>query len=543
MWLWFDTGVPLDGLDDVLVLNVGTNTNSPEVPRERWQRLERAWQVPLAIGPTFRLRFSGIIEPPPAAVWEARVMLEGRGEQRWLPVRPGKPPYLRYDLPFDEGERSLGCWLEARTRDGLVEGRGELAKLAGVQEVEVACRMRAVLRGRVLDERGAPLDDVLIDAVQLSGGVTEQLRTSTAEDGSYELGPREPGRMRLAFMPPASTTTRKLTLEVPRGITRAPDLVLERRSPAGDVRGQLWVSSKEVQVDGVLRLRALDGSGYEETRGFSVGGRREFSSAYVGGKVEKTFTKPTHTAGFRFERVPRGRFELFASTNKGYFCTPGSIEVSAPAEGLVFRIGNSVGLRSYFLELTDAESGGVPGKVFADVQIDGAGSVVSGKRLKDGEALIELADGVPFRWTVCSAGYRMEHGSQRDFVLRGDALVATRSLRRGFGARLELRERSEGADHFAAIVGGNHGEVLRKYSEMETKGWEWSGRPVSGAEILANGEPVASSDEHGIAELELSTEPARIEVRLAGWRVLDSWSFKDGKVLTYPTAEVWMIRE
>ena len=129
---------------------MGSNTDTPEVARERWTRLADAWQVPLAIGPTFRLRFSGI-EPPPAAVWEARVMLAGRGEQRWLPVRPGRPPYLRYDLPFDEDELSLGCWLEARTRDGLVDGRAEVTALAGVQEVEVACRLRPVLRVRVVD--------------------------------------------------------------------------------------------------------------------------------------------------------------------------------------------------------------------------------------------------------------------------------------------------------------------------------------------------------------------------------------------------------
>ena len=537
---WFDTGEPLDGLAEVMVLNVGSNTDTPEVPRERWTRLADAWQVPLAIGPTFRLRFSGV-EPPPGAAWEARVTAEGRTNPSWLSVRAGPPPYVRYDRPFDERARALPSWLEARTRDGLVEGRAELSALAGVQEVEIECSLRPVLRGRVLDERGAPLGKVVIDAIQLAGSSPEQLLTTTGDDGNYVLGPREPGRLLLAFLPPASTTTRKLNVDVPRGITRAPDMVLERRAPAGDVRGLLWVRSKDIQVDGVLRLRALDGSGFERTKTFSVGGRRAIASTLVNGAlVDTSYEEATPAEEFLFERVPPGRFELTASASHGYACLPAALEVSAPAENLVLRFDNSVGLRSYFLELTEAESGSAVRRVLADVRIDGGGAV-SGQRWENGEALIELAEGIGFRWTVGSGGYRLERGSERDFVLRDGSLVATRRLRRGFGARLELRERSQGADHRAMSLIGS--PATRRPSEMESTGWRWIGSPVAGAEILADGVPVATSDERGIADLDLAAQPGRIEVRLPGWRVLDSWGFRNGSVQTFPVAEVWLIRE
>lgn len=60
---------------------------------------------------------------------------------------------------------------------------------------------------------------------------------------------------------------------------------------------------------------------------------------------------------------------------------------------------------------------------------------------------------------------------------------------------------------------------------------------------MADGERVATSDEHGIAELDLSAEPVRIEVRLPDRRLLDSWGLEDGKVRSFPVAEVWLIRE
>jgi len=122
----------------------------------------------------------------------------------------------------------------------------------------------------------------------------------------------------------------------------------------------------------------------------------------------------------------------------------------------------------------------------------------------------------------------MTHGSADDFRPEGGDLVAKRVLQRAFSVRLRLRDRSEGSERF---YGGTRSLV------------RWGTSTVAGAEVLADGELVATSDADGIAEVDLPDEPTRIEVRLAGWRVLDSPSFRNGKANQLPTSEVWMARE
>ncbi len=518
---WFDTGEPLDGLDEVLVLNVGTNTNSPEVPRERWQRLAGAWQVPLAIGPTFRLRFSGI-EPPRAADWEARLVCTGREQAGWLALRQGPPPYLRYDQPF---RTDLGkCWLEARSRDGLFDGRAEVVSLVGTQDVELSCVPRAVLRGRVVDELGAAWGDILIDAFQLSKLGVERLTARTDGDGGYQLSASEPGRMQCVFVPPAAARSRRLQLDVPRGILQAADVVLERRPVAGSIQGRVQGASGG-PIECSVRLRALDGSGYEAVQNLS---RPKLPLETRTGESGFLFVAFPRNDGqeFCFERLPPGRYEVSAISDRGHACSPGSLVVQSPAEGLVFTFDDAAPLRSYSLELFDADSGAPLAPVHALLRVKGAWS---DRYLlpKAGEPLIELVDGVGFEWTVTSPGYRLERGNERDFQPRGELLVAKRALRRGFGLRMHLQDRSA-VDDF-----------------HDPKKWTIHRRAsgVAGAEILADGEPVATSDEDGMVELDLPAEPSGIEVRLAGWRVMDSYSFKNGKLQTSLAAEVWMIRE
>jgi hypothetical protein len=122
----------------------------------------------------------------------------------------------------------------------------------------------------------------------------------------------------------------------------------------------------------------------------------------------------------------------------------------------------------------------------------------------------------------------VEGGSERDFLLQGDAMVARRALHRGFRLRLELKDLSEGAG---------------LWRETGLRGVRWRRRGVAGAEILADGAPVATSDEQGIAQLELPAEPGRIEVRLPGWRVLESSCYRDGVVTCRATAVLPMVRE
>jgi hypothetical protein len=528
---WFDTGEALDGLEEILVLNVGSNTDSPEVPRERWTRLEGAWQVPLAIGPTFRLRFSGDGEPP-AAPWEARLSFAGRGQRPWRPVRAGPPPYLRFDRPFGAADGAAACWLEARSQDGLLEGRGEVTSLVGVQEVEVVCRARAVVRGRVVDAQGTPWNGVTVDASQVSDDGIEQLGTGTGADGSYQVSASAPGRMQLVFLPPSSTETRSCRLEVPRGITRAPDVVLERRPAGGAIRGSVKTRSGEDQWGLVVALRALDGSGWERAEALIARGGNV--SVIVSNepvllrREPELFREPEDegTVDFLFEDVPAGRFELSLLSSFGFTSSPPALVVEAPAEGVLFTLEDTEPVRPFVLELVDEESGLPLEGLLAHVRVAGASSE-RGLAAKQGEPIVELAESARFEWTATCPGYRLERGSERDFRREGEALVARRTARRGWGVRLKLIDRSG----------------RPRTLPLELGAPRWRSAVVAGAEVLADGELVATSDARGIAELDLASAPDRIEVRLPGWRVLDSPDFEGGTVRTLPVAEVLLLRE
>jgi hypothetical protein len=280
-------------------------------------------------------------------------------------------------------------------------------------------------------------------------------------------------------------------------------------------------------VVGTLRLRALDGSGYVVSRAFGFGAGRVVATGSAGDKTWDEFSSAQDMDKFRFDDVPPGRFELSVASNQGYACSPASIEVQAPAAGLVFQFENAVELRPYYLELVDGETGKTIAEPVTEVRVDGSRSAIDlGTRSDPRRA--EMADGVRFEWTAFYPGYRLEHGSERDFGLEEGAMVGRRTLRHGLGLRLELHDYDLGPERWDARA------------ESDPR-WEASG--VAGAEILADGVVVTTSDQNGIAELDLPQVPERIEVRLAGWRTLDSLCFRDGKVSCSLAAPVWLVRE
>jgi hypothetical protein len=208
----------------------------------------------------------------------------------------------------------------------------------------------------------------------------------------------------------------------------------------------------------------------------------------------------------------------------GFACTSSSLRVQTPAKSLDFLFENAVRPRPYVLTLVDAESGAALEPILAEVRVERARSDLT----TQGGTLIALTEGVGFEWRATSPGHELARGSEADFHLEGQALVATRALRRGFGVRLRLRDRSGAQERF---------EV--KTSTLV----RWDTPAVAGAEILADGKLVATSDASGVADVDLPAEPAWIDVRLAGWRVLDSPSFRKGKAKGFPTSDVWMVRE
>ena len=204
---------------------------------------------------------------------------------------------------------------------------------------------------------------------------------------------------------------------------------------------------------------------------------------------------------------------------------PTAIQIAAPAAGVVFTCDDEIPLRSYRLKVVDAESH--ESVTPWSVRICGQGVDSYVHRSNEG-TLFQMAEGVGFEWWMIAKGYRIGHGTEQDFEVEGDEATATCVLRRGFGARLTVESWTGMAELAEVTVG-----------RVETR---WNPEALAGAEILVDGVRVATSDERGIAEVELSAEPERIDVRLAGWRVVDSYGFRNGKV-TFPEARCRMIRE
>jgi hypothetical protein len=527
---WFDTGDVLDGLADLMVVNVSRGTARHEIPRERWTRLARGWQIPLAIGPTYRLRVHGV-EDAHWDEWLGRLAQEDHANERWLGLRSGLPPFLRFEEPPRGLAPDAPTWLELRSQDGRYEGRAEVTCMRGVQVVEVDCRARPAVRGFVRDQDGKPRGGILIEAVQISATAVERVGGMTGADGNYLLSAAEPGRMQLVFLPPDSRQRERLALDVPPGLTQAPDVVIAPQEPAGSIGGTL-VSRGHPRLLDSVRLRARDGSGYElwVTPALDQGAYRatrsaEGSAAFA---VPRTVAEnEPWTVAFRFQNVPAGRYELTVVASDGQSWSPSVLMVEPPAEGLVFELEAVLPALAYFLEARDAETGAPLENVHVSIH-DAEGLLHRDESLARREPLLELARPVAFEWSAVAPGYRAARGSERDFQGDGARRTATIALHRGFSARLRFLDWSRSAS------GGrwSHGPWT-----------EWSAPGPTGVQVLADGALVATSDEIGLATLDLDAAPSRIEPRLPGWRVLESPDLAVGKLAARLEAVIWMVRE
>src|SRR5262249_30537265 len=151
----------------------------------------------------------------------------------------------------------------------------------------------------------------------------ERVSTSTEKDGSFRFSSSEPGRIEIVFAPPSETSIRRMRFEVPRGLTSVPDLVVRA---GGTIAGKVS-SVSGMLPDGAVRLRALDGSGFE-MRSELVDEIRPIVK-----KISPLMQSNDSEAGerlFRFDRVPPGRFELSVSELwRASPCSPTTLEVQA----------------------------------------------------------------------------------------------------------------------------------------------------------------------------------------------------------------------
>jgi hypothetical protein len=149
-------------------------------------------------------------------------------------------------------------------------------------------------------------------------------------------------------------------------------------------------------------------------------------------------------------------------------------------------------------------------------------------------------------------------GDESAFAPEGDRLVARIAMHRGFSTRLVLREWSEidqvesipvpapalpRAERSSPSALQPPRLIVDRFPGLRTTRRRGDSSRFAGAEILADGVLVARADALGVAELDLPSPPARIDVRLPGWRVLDSRSFSRDRAVSSSEAEVLLVRE
>jgi len=240
--------------------------------------------------------------------------------------------------------------------------------------------------------------------------------------------------------------------------------------------------------------------------------QREFASA----------EGPDGSSVFEFNEAPGGELELSVVPQDGYVWTPTAMRVTAPDASAVFVREDDVPHRRFrFDVLDDATGEEVPS---FDLQLALGEGPPEMRAVAAGD-VVELPV-APFRWLVSRPGYRAASGNEQDFV-SGDPFTVRVGLKRGFSLRLTVRDFGTGFD----------------FSDGAASVLTLSRPLVRGARILADGRPIATAGD-GTAWIELAREPERLSVELAGWRLVESPSFRGGRVTAHGRdVVVWMLRD
>lgn len=166
-------------------------------------------------------------------------------------------------------------------------------------------------RGRVVDRRGEPLEEVTL---ALSGRATsgEALRMTTRSDGSFRLQGLAPRGYRMVLSRGFERVERRLVLD--RGPNELGDVLVPFEAGHGEITGELRPGGRDSYA--LLLLRD-----------------------HASGHVETTIAKADEETGhvpFRFQDVPAGDYALTVIGLDGARYEPGELSVAPPQSGLVF---------------------------------------------------------------------------------------------------------------------------------------------------------------------------------------------------------------
>jgi hypothetical protein len=396
-----DVDLP-SGTADVRVLDHALAAGARFLPSVRVEVGARsATPAPLAVrvGPTFRLQLecSEPFAPEELSVsfgrargpqrdwsdgWTVPVRLDGDAGP-WVRTRP-----YRLIFPFDDPALHGPYALELRHDAGLI-GSVELPRLEGVHPTPLVVRLTRVgaLRGRVLDQDGAPVGDArvsLFDGAQ-RGLVVEQ---TTAANGAFVFSAVQAGDHVLrAFTRSHGTVVKAVALA--SGETRELELTLTRR-PVGRIAGTARTVTGGIPPAAVhLQLTPLGTAGDVELAGLVFFAFLEWDAAAA-------------RARFDFGELPVGRYELLVVAHAGPPWEPARLELEGPNDALELLCRNDIA------ELPLVASG-APAERYFRAQV---GGVWLSQRLSEGRIVLPTTDETEVEeWALLERGKRAARGN------------------------------------------------------------------------------------------------------------------------------------
>jgi hypothetical protein len=338
------------------------------------------------------------------------------------------------------------------------------------------------LHGLVVDLDGRAVEGATVKLFPLGAPGKVDCGSSTSASGEFDLQELEAGPHRL-LVQGRFVSSAPLDLALVEGQNDAGRILLPAAPPAGALRGRLLCEDGRGDPFAALLLRELD-SGKQ----LAVPSDWTF------------FSEDDGITSFEIPDLPGGQYELAVVPLDGREYEPPFLRASPPADGLEFRARVALP-RANRLRVRDAESG-------AELQ----GFVMLG-RIRGQWTPRDLGPkgmlpGSFDRWVVYAEGHRPARG---DFAGAAEVEVTGED-----GAEVHEVEVSLERGHGLAVLFRDIASDRLLAPEFE----DLLGAALEGVTVLADGEPLARSDEEGLAVLDLPREGAQLSFERPGWRVV-----------------------
>lgn len=487
-------------------------------------------------GPGYRLEFLPIEVRNPER-WKARLVeRDDRGSERawsWRALRPGEPPWLRYETVEHEPDPRYSARIELRLEGGAPYSRAAVSRTIGVAEepVRFVLSRLAAFGGEVIDPTGRPVVDARVSLRQLTGGtlpvVSDAWRSAyTLRSGVFlfEHGV-EPGRYRVRVASAGREDVDFILDLEEEGITGY-RIRLKEVPIAGAVSGELRTDGAGGTPLALLSLRSTDG-----------GGVGRWLHPLEKEPLWGSLTAEEARLSFTFEDLPVGRYELELFSLDGRPWEPRALELEAPATGLSFTAGEGAPPVAYSFDVRDRATGEALSECRVVFRAPGWWNP-EGLLLAPGSVAARVSPETGLTWMVYQPGFRPSYGDLPHAV-EGAALEIPVELERGWGAELWLRDVGGGADR-------------PELDTWATMALVHQASPVPGVPVRGDGVVLGVSDGSGVVRVSLEAAPGRLEVGGAEWEAIDSAFFAGGRLLPgsdtggatreYRSVPIWLRR-